>query len=62
MGVKSRVARAAMVTIVPLVYGILVSVGADPIFAGIAAMSLQAPITYVTVFGLYEWWTGRSVT
>ena len=51
----------AMFTIVPLCISIFQAVGLDfatsVIFAGI----LQAPITFVTLLGLYEWWTGRSL-
>jgi hypothetical protein len=52
----------AMVTVVPVVWTICVNAGADPVLAGIMAGLLQAPLTVVTLFGLFEWWTGRQIT
>jgi hypothetical protein len=45
-----------------LVYGLFNTVGAAPEICLLAAGMVQAPVTFVTLFGLYEWWTGRSVT
>lgn len=52
----------AMFWIAPLISGYFTMAGADPVWAGIIATMLQAPLTFITLFGLYEWWTGRSVT
>ena len=45
-----------------LVYNLFNSAGAAPEICLFAASIIQAPVTFVTLFGLYEWWTGRSVT
>lgn len=42
--------------------GMLASLGMDSALATMIGAAIQAPITFVTLFGLYEWWTGRSVT
>ena len=52
----------AMFTVYFAIVAICQMVGADLTFAYIAVGLLQPPITFVTLFGLYEWWTGRSVT
>jgi len=52
----------AMFTIVPMVIGVMQLVGADFTFSVIVAGILQAPVTYVTLFGLWEFWTGRAST
>jgi hypothetical protein len=45
-----------------LIYGLLLGVGADPAFSLAVSGAIQAVVTFVTLFGLYELWTGRSVT
>jgi hypothetical protein len=45
-----------------VVYSLLMSVGSPPQIATFAAVAIQGAVTFVTLFGLYEWWTGRSVT
>lgn len=52
----------AMVTVIPMIAGVMQSVGVEYGLAILMAGILQAPITFVTLFGLYEWWTGRVVT
>jgi hypothetical protein len=52
----------ALVTVIPVVWTICVNAGCDPTLAAIMAGLLQAPLTIVTLFGLFEWWTGRQVT
>ena len=52
----------AMFTIVPLCVSIFQSVGLDLGLSLILAGILQAPVTLVTLFGLYEWWRSTSVT
>lgn len=52
----------AMFVIAPTIASIFTMVGADPTMAMIIATMVQAPVTFVTLFGLFEWWTGRSVT
>lgn len=52
----------AMFIILPTIYTLFTMGGADPTWAMIIAGMLQAPLTFVTLFGLYEWWTGRAVT
>jgi hypothetical protein len=49
----------AMFTIIPMVAGIMTSVGVDFGTALVMATMLQLPVTFVTLFGLYEFWTGR---
>lgn len=52
----------AMFTIIPLVVSVGTAMGADTgTMLALSAM-LQAPITIATLVGLYEVWTGRSVT
>ena len=45
-----------------LIYGLLMGVGADPTFSLAVSGAIQAVVTFITLFGLYELWTGRSVT
>jgi len=45
-----------------LIYGLLVGIGADATFALAVSGGVQAIVTFITLFGLYELWTGRSVT
>jgi len=52
----------AVFWVYPFIKDIFVLVGVDAVFAGIVATMLQAPLTITLLFGLYEWWTGRSVT
>jgi hypothetical protein len=52
----------SLVTVVPVVWTICVNAGCDPTLAAIMAGLLQAPLTIVTLFGLFEWWTGRQIT
>jgi hypothetical protein len=52
----------ALFAIGVLVYGMFNTVGAAPEICLMAAGLVQAPVTFVTLFGLYEWWTGRSLT
>lgn len=52
----------AIFWVAPFIYNLFVLVGADGTWAAIVATMLQAPLTMVLLFGLYEWWTGRSVT
>lgn len=52
----------AMFTIIPMVIQWGTAMGCPfELATGIAAM-LQAPISFVTLMGLYELWTGRSTT
>jgi hypothetical protein len=51
----------AMFTIIPVIVEIFTMVGMDMGTALIMAGMIQAPVTFVTLFGLFEWWTGRSV-
>jgi len=46
----------------PFVHDIFVLVGLNDAWAWIIATMIQAPLTMILLFGLYEWWTGRSVT
>jgi len=52
----------AMFVIAPTIVSIFTMVGADGTWAAIVATMIQAPLTFVTLFGLFEWWTGRSVS
>lgn len=52
----------AMFVVAPTIISIFTMVGADGTIAAVIATMIQAPITFVTLFGLFEWWTGRSVT
>jgi hypothetical protein len=52
----------AIFFVAPFIYNMFVLVGVDGTWAAIVATMLQAPLTMVLLFGLYEWWTGRSVT
>jgi hypothetical protein len=52
----------ALVAVGYPIYSIMVGVGATPTFALAASGLIQACVTFVTVWGLYELWTGRSVT
>jgi hypothetical protein len=45
-----------------LIYGLMVGIGADPGFSLAISGGIQAIVTFITLFGLYELWTGRSVT
>jgi hypothetical protein len=45
-----------------LIYGIMQSIGVDPTFSLAVSGAVQAIVTFITLFGLYELWTGRSVT
>lgn len=45
-----------------LVFSICNSVGAPTGISTFAALAIQGPVTFITLFGLYEWWTGRNVT
>lgn len=50
----------AMFTIIPMIITWGTALGAPLSVVGLCAGILQAPISYVTFFGLWEWWTGRS--
>lgn len=52
----------AMFIVAPTIITIATMVGVDGTFAAIIATMLQAPLTFITLFGLFEWWTGRPVT
>jgi hypothetical protein len=52
----------AMFTIIPLAVTWLMAIGLEQGLSFALAGFLQVPITFVTIFGLYEFWTGRSVT
>jgi hypothetical protein len=52
----------SLVAIGFVINGLLLSTGADPDFALKVSGLIQACATIVTVWGLYEMWTGRSVT
>jgi len=52
----------AMFTIIPMAISWMTAVGLNFVLAAALAGILQVPITFVTIFGLYEFWTGRSVT
>ena len=52
----------AMFIVLPFIVQILTMGGMAMSQALIVAGMIQAPITFVTLFGLYEWWTGRWVT
>lgn len=45
-----------------LIYGLMIGIGADATFSLAVSGAIQAIVTFVTLFGLYELWTGRSVT
>lgn len=51
----------ACFTIIPLCISIFQAVGISFDISLILATILQAPVTLITMFGLYEFWTGRSV-
>lgn len=51
----------AMFIVLPTIYTLFTMAGADPTWAMIIGGMIQAPITFITLFGLYEWWTGRAV-
>jgi hypothetical protein len=52
----------AMFLVAPLIYQIFTMMGMDAVTAGAISLMIQAPITFVTLFGLFEWWSGRQVT
>ena len=52
----------AMFCVAPLIFSLFTMAGADGTWAMIIAGLIQAPLTFITLFGLYEWWTGRSLT
>jgi hypothetical protein len=52
----------AMFTIIPLAVTWLMAIGLEQTLSLALAGFLQVPITFVTIFGLYEFWTGRAVT
>lgn len=52
----------AMFFVFPIIYGFLTMAGADPAWALIVSGMIQAPLTFVTLWGLFEIWTARSVT
>jgi hypothetical protein len=45
-----------------VIYGIMLGIGADPGFSLAISGGIQAIVTFITLWGLYELWTGRSVT
>jgi hypothetical protein len=45
-----------------VVYGLAIMVGMDPSLAANIGILIQSCVTFVTLWGLYELWTGRSVT
>lgn len=51
----------AMFTIIPLCVSIFQMVGVDSSTSYILAGVIQAPLTLITLFGLYELYTGRPV-
>lgn len=55
-------AMLAVFTIVPLVISLCQMVGVDFQTAAMLAVMIQVPIWFVTIFGWYEWSTGRSLT
>ncbi len=55
-------AMLAVITIIPLVISLCQSVGVDFATAATLAIMIQGPVWFVTIFGWYEWSTGRSVT
>ena len=52
----------AMFTIVPMVVQWGTAIGCPMALVLIFGGILQAPITYVTLFGLWEFWTGRPAS
>lgn len=52
----------AMFAVAPLIYNFMVMLGFGAGLATIVSLAVQAPITFITLFGLFEWWTGRQVT
>lgn len=52
----------ALVAVGYPIYAFMIMIGSDPTFAVAASGLIQACVTFVTVWGLYELWTGRSVT
>lgn len=52
----------AVFTIIPLVISLCMAVGVDFNTAAMLAVLIQVPVWFVTIFGWYEWSTGRSLT
>jgi len=52
----------AMFVVAPTIMSLATMMGTDATFAAIIATMLQAPLTFITLFGLFEWYTGRPVT
>jgi hypothetical protein len=52
----------AMFFVYKPIIDIFTMVGADGTMIAIFAQMLQMPLTFITLVGLFEWWTGRSVT
>lgn len=51
----------AVFTIIPLVISLCMAVGVDLSTATMLAVLIQVPVWFVTIFGWYEWTTGRSL-
>jgi len=45
-----------------LVYNYMISAGMPTADALQYSLLIQGVVTFITLFGLYEWWSGRSVT
>lgn len=54
-------AMLAVFTIVPLVISLCQMVGVEFSTAAMLAVLIQVPVWFVTIFGWYEWSTGRSL-
>jgi hypothetical protein len=52
----------AMFTVIPMVAGYCSMLGVPAALTLILCGIIQAPLSYVTFTGLFEWWTGRNLT
>lgn len=52
----------AMFWIAPIITPYFTLMGINAVMAGALCTMIQAPLTIIAIVGLYEWWTGRSVT
>ena len=55
-------AALAVITIIPIVISLLMSVGVDFQTAATLAVMIQGPVWFLQIAGWYEWSTGRSLT
>jgi len=52
----------ALFVVAPMLHDYMTMFGAPDKWAWTIALMVQAPLTLITIFGLYEWWTGRQVS